>query len=207
MANQLLQHLSNQSGVCFTDGELEALLGGSTDSRYGLLKRSVQKNELIHIRRGLYCLSSEQPHPFELAQKIYAPSYISLESALSYHQLIPEAVRSVTSVCVKRAKEFNTPLGVFSYQRVPAHDFFIEVERVESEQGKFLLAKPWKAISDYIFCYKKDWVGIKPLINSLRIEEESFPLVSLTEISLLNEYYKSKRVTKFLKGLRRDLRL
>ena len=70
-----------------TDIELETLLDGSADSRYGKVKRLIQQGKMLHIRRGLYCLTeirgSVKPHPFELAQYIYAPSYISLESALS----------------------------------------------------------------------------------------------------------------------------
>src|SRR5689334_8528842 len=93
-----------------TNAELETLLGGSPDSRYGKVKRWLAQGKLMHIRKGLYLLTdvlgySEKPHPFELAHYIYAPSYISLESALSYHKLIPEAVYTTTSVCIKRSKE------------------------------------------------------------------------------------------------------
>src|SRR5579863_1173434 len=85
-----------------TDAELEALLEGTPDSRYGKVKRLLAQGKLLHIRRGLYCLTDMlgyliKPHPFELAQYIYGPSYISFESALSFYQLIPETVYTVTS--------------------------------------------------------------------------------------------------------------
>ena len=84
-----------------TDTELSGLLEGSEASRHNQLKRVLAKGELLHIRRGVYQLAKRYQrkplNPFELAQKIYGPSYISFESALSYHGLIPEAVYSISS--------------------------------------------------------------------------------------------------------------
>ncbi|GAH12543.1 unnamed protein product, partial [marine sediment metagenome] len=63
-----------------TDIDLEVLWDTSPDSRYGRVKRLLKQGTLFHIRRGLYYLadrqSSAKPHPFELAQYIYSPSYI-----------------------------------------------------------------------------------------------------------------------------------
>ncbi|HSW71384.1 MAG TPA: hypothetical protein VLH77_05335 [Gammaproteobacteria bacterium] len=72
-----------------------------------------------------------KPHPFELAQYIYGPSYISLESALSFHKLIPETVYTVTSTTVKRSREFQTPLGVYSFLHLPPENFYVEVWSVD----------------------------------------------------------------------------
>src|SRR5258705_210846 len=97
----------------FTDSLLKTMIGGSDHRRYGLVKRALKSGDLIQIRRGLYVLGQKHRmtdvNLFELAQRVYGPSYISLESALSYHGLIPEAVYAVTSVCMKRSKEFETP--------------------------------------------------------------------------------------------------
>lgn len=62
-----------------TDDELSILLGGTSDSRYGKVKWFIAQGKLLHIRRGLYCLTDKagyigKPHPFELAQYIYGPS-------------------------------------------------------------------------------------------------------------------------------------
>ena len=125
-----------------TETELEILLDGSADSRYSRIKRLTAQQRLIRVRRGLYCRAEGDKltplHPFELAQLIYAPSYISLESALAYHQLIPETVYTITSACAKRSKEFYTPLGVFSYLHLPLAGLYSEVELIiESERSIF----------------------------------------------------------------------
>jgi hypothetical protein len=190
-----------------TDSELEMLLDGSPDSRYGKVKRLLAQNQLLHIRRGLYYLKghTSKPHPFELAQIIYAPSYISLESALAYHQLIPEAVYSITSACAKRSKEFHTPLGVFNYLHLPLENFYTEVELITEGEHQFFMAKPWKAISDYIYCYKKNWRNLQPLLESLRISREDLPPLSTQEIDRLDEYYHRRHVSRFLKNIAGEL--
>lgn len=195
-----------------TDDELATLLGGTSDSRYGKVKRLLAQAKLLHIRRGLYCLTdlvgyTEKPHPYELAQHIYGPSYVSMESALSFHQLIPEAVYTTTSASIKRSKEFKTPLGLFHYSRLPEEDFYTGVELVNKNGYQFLVAKPWKAICDYVFIYKKDWEGIGELQKSLRINIDSLPDLRLEEIQLLDDYYHHTRISRFLKGVQNELRL
>lgn len=189
-----------------TDAELEVLLQGTPDSRYGKVKRLIAQGKLLHIRRGLYCLTDlagypTKPHPFELAQYIYGPSYISLESALSFHKLIPETVYTITSVTGRRAKEFNTPVGIFSYLHVPLENLYTEVELTNKNGYQFFMAKPWKAICDYIFCYKKDWYGLEPLYENLRIELGQLPKLRDEEIQLFDEYYHHQRMSRFLKGI------
>ncbi len=192
-----------------TDIELESLLDGSANSRYGRVKRFLKQGKILHIRRGLYYLNETQnfvkPHPFELAQYIYAPSYISFESAFAYHQLIPEAVYVITSACSKRSKKFQTPLGLFSYLHLPAENFYTEVELITENNYQFMMAKPWKAICDYIYCYKKKWDNLLPLIKSLRINREDLPELSENEIEILDDYYHHRAISRFLKNIAGDL--
>lgn len=202
--------LHNYPRPYLTDMELKMLLDNSADSYYGKVKRWLAQGKLLRLRRGLYGLTKDlgcsiPPHPFELAQHIYAPSYISLESALSFHKLIPEAVYTITSVSVKRSNEFHNSLGVFSYLHLPVENFYLEVELIKAENYRFFMAKPWKAICDYVFCYKKNWHGIKVLSESLRLSDEDLPPLRSEEIDLLEEYYHHSRLTRFLKSIRGDL--
>ena len=195
-----------------TENELSFLLGTSLvksdNSRYSLVKRMLKAKKLIHVKRGLYGLTESFGnrvglHPFEIAQQIYTPSYISLESALSYHQLIPERVHAITSVCVRRSKSFDTPLGGFQYKHLPSLNFYIETERMVTQSEQFIIAKPWKAILDYIYCYKHNWKSLHPLTNSLRIETEMLPILSIEESEALEHYYQHSRISQFLKGIKK----
>ena len=193
-----------------SDADFEVLLGSTPDSRYGKIKRLLAQGKLLHIRRGLYCLTEElgcliKPHPFELAQYIYGPSYISLESALSFHKLIPETVYTVTSATAKRSKEFRTPLGVYSYLHLPRENFYVEVERVQEDDRQFFMAKPWKAICDYVYCYRKDWTNLEPLLGSLRMNHDELPSLGVGELQQLQDYYHHRRLDLFLKGVHKKL--
>jgi len=196
----------------FTDRDLVNLFGESAGSRYGLVKRACARQGIIRVKRGLYCLAP--PHQrrtlnlYQLAQNIYGPSYVSMESALSYHGWIPEAVHSVTMACMKKSKDFVTPLGAFNFKRIPVRVFYSEVERVSSDNGEaFLMARPLKALSDYVYAHKQDWKGLDPVIKSLRIEPDSLEGVSKEELDSLREAYQSNRVQRFIKGVKRGLKL
>jgi len=131
-----------------------------------------------------------------------------LESALSWHGWIPEAVHSITNASFRKSKEFKTPLGLFSYDRVPQELFYSEVKRLTDESGNvFLMASPLKALADYVYVRKKDWAGIEPVIGSLRIETEEFEQVTRDSLEALISNYSNLRVKKFLEGLRKDLNL
>jgi len=176
-----------------------------------LLKRGVSTGEILHIRRGLFCLANKyihRPiHAFELAQRILGPSYLSLESALAHHGWIPEAVYTITSVSQARARNFETPMGVFSYTRIPQNLFLEGVRREEMEGGSFFVAEPLKALADYVYAHSCDWHGISPVLDSLRVEETEMATLTTESFERLEGVYRSVRVRRFLKALRKDMKL
>ncbi|MDD3375035.1 MAG: hypothetical protein PHY73_04860 [Candidatus Omnitrophica bacterium] len=195
----------------FSYSVLINIIAGSRDRRHAMIKRAIASKEIIHLRRGLYCLAQKYRRNaldlFEVAQKIYGPSYISLESALAYHGWIPEAVHTVTSACVRRSKDFKTSVGNFSYCRVPLKIFYEGVETAGSaRQGIFFIARPLKALADYVYVHKKEWEGLSPLVSSLRIDLENFRSVRKKEFLELKKTYPSKRVCCFIRSIEKELR-
>ena len=196
----------------FTSRDMATLFPGSEDRRHGLVKRAVASGEVIRVRRGLYCLApkyqKKSMNLYALAQHVYGPSYVSLESALSWHGWIPEAARAITSASLKKSKEFTTPLGIFSYDRVPQEVFYAEVQRLTDASGNvFLMATPLKALADYVYVRKRDWAGIEPVVSSLRIEPEELEQVTCSTLESLSSNCTNSRVQRFLEGLRKDLNL
>jgi predicted transcriptional regulator of viral defense system len=190
----------------FSHAALTGIISGSADKRYGLVKRALAAGDIIRLRKGLYCLSDRyRRHArdlFEIAQRIYGPSYISFESALSYHGWIPEAVYTVTSASLGKAQDFSTPLGHFSYTRIPVRTFYEGVERVEA--GAFI-ARPFKALLDYIYTRKMDWVGVDPVVKSLRVDHELLRKITRSDLKRFRSVYPARRVQKFIDGLAKDL--
>ncbi len=203
--NRLTEQFFKAPTGVFTQSDVTASVDGTDFSRHGLIKRAMSAGEILNIRRGLYCLAPEfQKKPvsvYSLAQRIYGPSYISMETALSHHGWIPEAVYACTCASFGNSKEFETPLGVFSYKRVPQHMFFLGVERRNDETGNvFFMASPAKALTDYLYIHQLNWTGIDEPISSLRIDEDELACVTAEELEVLLDNYSNGRVKRFLTG-------
>lgn len=84
----------------------------------GYLKKVV-KGQYIFVDARL-----DEQRLFEIAVRIYRPSYISLETALSHHGLIPESVYAVTAVSTRRTYRCDTPIGRFSFRTLRPRLFF-----------------------------------------------------------------------------------
>lgn len=208
--NRLTEHWFKADRAVFTQADVAVAIEGTDFSRHGLIKRAIASGEILNVRRGLYCLAEPyRKRPvsvYSISQRIRGPSYVSLESALAFHRWIPEAVHACTCVSFKDAKEFDTPLGLFSYKRVPRKIFHAGVERCVDEHGNvFFMAPPAKALADYVYVRRLTWAGIDAAIGSLRIEPEELTSVAPGELSGLASNYGSRRVQRFLKGWLRML--
>lgn len=187
--------------------DLHYILDKSTYSRHAIIKRAIQKDYLIPIRRDLYLIKNSKTliNSFEIAPIIYGPSYVSFESALSYHGWIPEAVRTTTCASVKRNKEFETPIGIFSYEHIPTDVFSFGVEQHQKDGLTLFIAAPVKALADTIYARKRTWPTIDDLSEDLRIEPESFQNSDKKLLADLIENYPSPRVKNTLYVLHKRL--
>ena len=112
------------------------------------------KGYIKALAGGYYALadvSIDEAYLFMVANKLYEPSYISLESVLAYHQVIPESVIGVTSVSSRKTNQFESSWGVFSYRSLkPRYMFGYQV--VETNQRiKYKIAELEKAVLDYLY--------------------------------------------------------
>lgn len=115
----------------------------------------IKDGSLISLRRGLYIPGPESdlpiPHLFVIANHLRGPSYVSLESALSYWGMIPERVHEITSVTIKASYTYDTPVGRFQYRHLtsPYYSFGIRREKV-AENQYIMIASREKALCDQI---------------------------------------------------------
>jgi predicted transcriptional regulator of viral defense system len=136
-----------------------------------------EKGYLKKVTNNFYVFSDrdfDERNLFFIANKIYEPSYVSLESALSYHSLIPEAVFSITSVSTQKTHSLNAKLNAsginFSYKRIKKELFF-GYSLVAANGFSFLMADPEKAIIDFL--YLREDLKIEGDFFELRLNEES----------------------------------
>jgi predicted transcriptional regulator of viral defense system len=123
-------------------------LAGLADKR-GKIARMLESGELISLRRGLYA-SRHDLDPHCLAGSIYGPSYISFETALAWHGMIPEGVTEILSATPKRAASIENDFGRFRYLTIPKAIYPIGVLRITDSDLPFLIASPSKALVDRI---------------------------------------------------------
>lgn len=102
----------------FTPLDVQGFLGRTKIATRFLIHRLKMNGYIVSVKRGLYKLSDEQVPDVYVANKIYAPSYVSLEFALSYYGVIPETVYEITSVTTKATRRFETLGKIFSYRKI-----------------------------------------------------------------------------------------
>ncbi len=114
-----------------------------------------KKDYLKKISRGFYAfadLEVNQEVLFFTADKIYGPSYISLETALSIYNLIPEAVYTTTSVTTRKTNQMKTGWGNFSYRHIKPSIFFgYKLGKYQNHYYK--IAEIEKAVLDYLYLH------------------------------------------------------
>jgi len=191
--------------------QLNAILHEYAHPR-GKIGRWLKTGDLIRVKKGLYVFGSaarREPYNLgQLANLIYGPSVISLEYALSYYGLIPEAVHTVTSITSKRNKLFNTPVGEFSYAYLPPSKFSIGIKlETVMNNTNILIASPEKALCDIITITTKDlYINstsalLDFLFDDLRLDEECFNELSIDGINQIANIYRNQRLSRFLKYL------
>jgi predicted transcriptional regulator of viral defense system len=160
-----------------------------------------EKKYIKKIIRGYYIFSDLEINEntlFEIANKIYRPSYVSFEMALSYHHLIPESVYVITSASTRRTYNFKTPIAEFSYRTIKPELFF-GYELVRYNDRHIKMASIEKAVLDYF--YLNHHIKKESDFASLRINKDIF-LKRVNEKKLLKflDKFAKKTMTKRIKS-------
>ena len=139
----------------FTHEVLEDLLSPHVNNVNAKISYMVRKGELIRLKKGVYLFGDEyRPTPIDMisvANILYAPSYVSFEYALSFHGLIPERVYEITSATMRMKKEFDTPIGRFTYKTVSLQAYPLGIDWMyDNTHGGKLIATAEKALCDKI---------------------------------------------------------
>ena len=172
----------------------------------------IKNGDLILLKRGLYIPGKNTdlivPEPFLIANYLWGPSYVSLETALSYWGLIPERVFEIQSVTMKLSKKIKTPAGRFTYRFMPLPYYSFGIKSVKLVSGQVaLVATPEKALFDKIisttgltlrsFTQTRDF-----LMEDLRIDPEGLEKLNLKKLrSWLADAPKKDSLSMLIKTL------
>ena len=168
------------------------------------LSRWVQRGYIKKLRKEWYIFSESLSIPgiqYLVANKIYAPSYVSLQSALCFYGIIPESVVEITSVCSRDTKLFESALGTCSYSKIKQDLFFgyrlMDFDRI----GTVKFATPEKAILDFLYLNnfyktKEDMINLR--FDETFMEEELNRELLFTLLSRFNNKSLENRINTLL---------
>ena len=160
----------------FTTSDIKRYLKISENSLRKTIWRYRKNGMLLKLKNGLYTVKGgKEPDSFLLANKLYSPSYISFETALSYYGLIPDTIYIVTCATTKITRNFSSFGREFVYRKIKS-EAYDGYKPVNIAGNTVLIAEPEKAFADYLyFVFLKkikynDRINIKKL-NKSRVEK------------------------------------
>ncbi|MFA6160247.1 MAG: hypothetical protein WC678_04150 [Parcubacteria group bacterium] len=134
-----------------------------------------KKGYILQLKKGLYLLGHlrHAVDPMVLASKMYPPAYVSLETALGYYGIIPEAVFVTTCVTSRETKEISNDFGKFTFRKVKKTAFGGYEAIGKKELGiSFNLALPEKALVDFFYLNKNILDGSQLQFEGYRFSDD-----------------------------------
>lgn len=161
-----------------------------------------KKGHIIRVRNGWYSVKGRivnEDQLYWVANKIYSPSYVSLETALSFYGWIPEAVFTITSISTRKTQVFDTPIGHFRYSSVKPSLFFGYRLLMPDGFGT-KIAEPEKALLDFLYLRPKittiaDFEGLRLNLDQMRNDIDQNKLEAYS--SLFDSHSLTERVRVF----------
>lgn len=140
--------LDNRGMGVFTPHEFQAIFQSKSDQTKYYLENFVKQKLLIRLKRGLYLLSNSKISEEEIANRLYQPSYLSLEYVLHKEGILPELPYEITSVTTKPTRKFEVGGKIYSYTTIKRSRYGgYQVKKIE---GRPILSAPAsKAREDY----------------------------------------------------------
>jgi predicted transcriptional regulator of viral defense system len=172
------------------------------------LVRWQEKGYIMKLRNRWYAFTEAERGEnlaWLAANLIYTPSYISLHTALSWYNLIPEMIATTTSVTTRKTNRFTTPLGSFYYHSIKPElfGFGYVLENMNTsyrENGRqIMVATPQKAILD--FFYINSFYNSEKEIEDLRLNEMELRRILNPEFYQYLARYKSKALERRIRIL------
>lgn len=168
-----------------------------------------EKGYIKMIRRGHYAFAGLQMNEsvlFLMANKIYAPSYVSLEMALSHYSLIPESVYGITSVATRKTNHFQSDYGEFMYRHIKPQLMF-GYALIGYQRQTYKIAEVEKAILDYFYLNphlssEHDFDGLR--FNTGEFSRQADRNKLRSYLNAFGNKSLTKRVNKFLRHIHYD---
>ena len=186
------KELKKRNIKVFTPLEFRRIFRVSYNNSKSFINRNAKRGLLTKLKNGLYALSSTNIPKFFIANKLYAPSYVSFETALSYYNIIPETIYTIFSATTKAPREFEARESLFLFHRIKKAAFFGYVPK-KIDNIVILIAEPEKALLDYLY-----FVILKRKTFNDRLNVKDISKIKLLKYA---KSFKKDKLTQLVKGL------
>jgi len=155
-----------------------------------ILSRHVKRGALLRLRKDLYVTrnyldQAERRGIFSdyvefAANKLYSPSYLSLDYVLHEHNLLTEIPRNITSVGLRKTDHFSNDLGNFIYHKIK-EELFCGFKVLRKGDFSILKATNAKALFDFLY-FRKRLLMDRKAVEALRLNLEEFTKSDFKEL-------------------------
>lgn len=157
-------------------------------SIFKVVKQLITNGVLEKVERNKYSLKGGEINDFYLANFIYAPSYVSFESALNFYGVLSQFPYGVTSATSRKPVQKSVDNKVFTYAHLQKSLFW----GYEKKDG-FLIALPEKALLDQLYLAAKG-------LRKIALDEYDFSLIKGPRLKYYLKKYPQTRPLKKMVG-------
>ncbi len=152
---EIIRILKEKQMSLFSLADFERLFNiENRETLYKKIQRLEKKKLIEKLIKGKYLFFLNTVNDFAIANYIYKPSYISLESALSFYGMMTGFPYKLFSLTTKKSRSFIINNKEYQYCQI-SPKFFWGYEKKED----FLIADKEKTLLDYIYFYLKGLRG------------------------------------------------
>jgi predicted transcriptional regulator of viral defense system len=167
-----VQQLLSEKGMrLFSPSDFQRIFGVSLPATQGFIKNH-SRDLFLKVRNGLYALRSDPPQEEIIANRLYAPSYISFEYVLSRYGIIPESAYAVTSATTRLTREFIVNGKSFAYSHIKK-EAYRGYKAEKAGGGAILIAEPEKAFADYLYFVDLKKKALNERIDTRRLKKKT----------------------------------
>jgi predicted transcriptional regulator of viral defense system len=174
-----------------------------------ILSRQVKRGTMVRLRKNLYVAknyldTAEKKGFFSdyvefTANKLYSPSYLSLDYVLHEHNMLTELPRNITSVALRKTDQFSNELGNFIYHKIK-EELYLGFKVVKKGNFSILKATKAKALFDFLYLRKRLIVDQKA-VSELRLNLDELTKSDFRELKGYVELEGSKRMKEIFNWL------
>lgn len=194
----VVKTLKQKKITLFTPLEFRRVFDVSQDAAKWFIKTHVKGELFIKLRNGLYILADSPANHYLVANRLYTPSYISFDTALSFYGIIPETIYSITSATTRGTKEFCAMNIRFVYHKIKKQ-VYTGYKPINHRGNTILIAEPEKALADYLYFVA---------LNRRGLHYERLDLGKIKKTKLLNyvKLFKRSKMNSLIKKIYVDFR-